>query len=224
MTATGWAGVLEHIHITPAKSQPMQTLQEAKLIKGQGIEGDRYLLGTGTYSVKPGEDRQVTLIEAEMLERVAKDDGHPISMDEHRRNLTVRGVPLQHLVGLQFRVGSALLEGVRINQPCKYLNLMLKRDVYMALWNRSGLNCKVVDGGPIKVASVGRNDIIGEIAILLDVPRTATVQATSDLQTLKITKDLFFRMVTDFPEMGVEIMRVLAHRLDATNAQLRAAR
>jgi CRP/FNR family cyclic AMP-dependent transcriptional regulator len=80
------------------------------------------------------------------------------------------------------------------------------------------------DGGPIKVASVGRNDIIGEIAILLDVPRTATVQATSDLQTLKITKDLFFRMVTDFPEMGVEIMRVLAHRLDATNAQLRAAR
>jgi CRP-like cAMP-binding protein len=80
------------------------------------------------------------------------------------------------------------------------------------------------DGGPIKVASVGRNDIIGEIAILLDVPRTATVQATSDLQTLKITKDLFFRMVADFPEMGVEIMRVLAHRLDATNAQLRAAR
>jgi len=80
------------------------------------------------------------------------------------------------------------------------------------------------DGGQIKVASVGRNDIIGEIAILLDVPRTATVQATTNLSTLKITKDLFFRMVTDFPEMAVEIMRVLAHRLDATNAQLRNLR
>lgn len=150
MTATGWTGSLLHIHITPAKSQPMQRLDEARLIAGQGIEGDRYALGTGTYSVKPGEDRQITLIEAEMLARVAADDGHEISVDEHRRNLTVEGVPLQHLVGLRFRVGECLLEGVRINQPCKYLNLMLGRDVYMPLWNRSGLNCKVVTGGTIR--------------------------------------------------------------------------
>lgn len=150
MTATGWAGVLEHIHVTPAKSQPMQRLDEARLLAGQGIEGDRYLLGTGTYSVKPGEDRQVTLIEAEMLARVAADCGHEIAPHEHRRNLQVRGVPLQHLVGLRFRVGEALLEGVRINQPCKYLNLMLKRDVYMALWNRSGLNCKIIEGGTVR--------------------------------------------------------------------------
>ena len=150
MTATGWQGVLEHIHITPAKSQPMQRLGSARLIAGQGIAGDRYALGTGTYSIKPGEDRQVTLIESEMLARVAADDGHGIHVDEHRRNLTVTGIPLQHLVGSQFRVGEAVLEGVRINQPCKYLNLMLKRDVYMALWNRSGLNCKVIKGGTIR--------------------------------------------------------------------------
>lgn len=128
----------------------MQRLDEARLIVGQGIEGDRYALGTGTYSIKPGEDRQVTLIESEMLTRVANDDGHEISVDDHRRNLTVTGVPLQHLVGLRFRVGDAVLEGVRINQPCKYLNLMLKRDVYMALWNRSGLNCKVVEAATIR--------------------------------------------------------------------------
>lgn len=150
MTATGWSGILEHIHITPAKSQPMQALDEATLVAGKGIEGDRYFLGTGTYSIKPGEDRQVTLIEAEMLGRVAADNSHEITMNEHRRNLTVRGVPLQHLVGLRFRVGKVVLEGVRINQPCKYLNLILKRDVYMALWNRSGLNCKVIKGETIR--------------------------------------------------------------------------
>lgn len=150
MTATGWSGRLIAIHITPAKSQPMQRLEEARLIDGVGIEGDRYALGTGTYSIKPGEDRQVTLIEAEMLARVAADDGHEIALDQHRRNLTVEGVPLQHLVGLRFRVGETVLEGVRINQPCKYLNLMLKRDVYMALWNRSGLNCRIVEGGTIR--------------------------------------------------------------------------
>ena len=85
-----------------------------------------------------------------MLERVAADNGTPIAMNEHRRNLTVRGVPLQHLVGLRFRVGEVVLDGVRINQPCKYLNLMLKRDVYMALWNRSGLNARIIEGGTIR--------------------------------------------------------------------------
>jgi CRP-like cAMP-binding protein len=77
---------------------------------------------------------------------------------------------------------------------------------------------------PMVVAQVGKNDIVGEIAILVDIPRTATVRATSELTALKITKDLFFRMVTDFPEMGVEIMRVLAHRLEATTADLLKAR
>jgi MOSC domain-containing protein YiiM len=150
MTATGWTGRLDFIHTTPARSRPMQRLSEARLVAGRGIEGDRYLLGTGTYSVRPGEDRQVTLIESEMLARVAADFGQEIAADEHRRNLTVTGVPLQHLVGVRFRVGACLLEGVRINQPCKYLNLMLKRDVYMALWNRSGLNCRILEGGTIR--------------------------------------------------------------------------
>ena len=82
----------------------------------------------------------------------------------------------------------------------------------------------VTRDAPIVVAQVGKNDIVGEIAILVDIPRTATVTATSELTVLKITKDLFFRMVTDFPEMGVEIMRVLAQRLEHTTAQLLQAR
>ena len=77
---------------------------------------------------------------------------------------------------------------------------------------------------PLVVAQVGKDDIVGEIAILVDIPRTATVTATNELTALKITKDLFFRMVTDFPEMGVEIMRVLAQRLEQTTAQLLKAR
>jgi CRP-like cAMP-binding protein len=77
---------------------------------------------------------------------------------------------------------------------------------------------------PLVVAQVGKDDIVGEIAILVDIPRTATVTATGELTALKITKDLFFRMITDFPEMGVEIMRVLAQRLEQTTAQLLQAR
>jgi CRP-like cAMP-binding protein len=53
------------------------------------------------------------------------------------------------------------------------------------------------------------------------VPRTATITAEMPTITLKITRDLFFQMINDFPVMGVEIMRVLAHRLEHTTAQLR---
>lgn len=77
--------------------------------------------------------------------------------------------------------------------------------------------------GPVKVARLAPHAIIGEVAILCDVPRTATVVAHSRLVTLRIDKDLFFRLVTEFPQMAVEIMRELAHRLEKTNEQLRVA-
>lgn len=79
------------------------------------------------------------------------------------------------------------------------------------------------DQGEIEVATLARNDFVGEIAILCDVPRTATVQATAQTVTLRITKDLFFRLVAEFPEMSVEIMRELASRLEHTTQQLREA-
>jgi CRP-like cAMP-binding protein len=75
--------------------------------------------------------------------------------------------------------------------------------------------------GPFKVATLGKNDFVGEIAILCDVPRTATVTASSRLTTLKISKELFFRLISEFPQMAVEFMRELAQRLEKTTADLR---
>jgi MOSC domain-containing protein YiiM len=146
----GWTGRLEHIHITAKSRDPMQELSEAKLIAGSGIEGDRYLLGTGTYSMKPEPGRQISLIEAETLEALVRDKGIELTPQEHRRNLTVRDVPLNHLVGRQFRVGEVVLEGTRLNFPCKYLELVTGKPVYTPLLNRSGLNCIIVKGGTIR--------------------------------------------------------------------------
>ncbi len=79
------------------------------------------------------------------------------------------------------------------------------------------------ENGQITVAEMQRNSFFGEIAILCDVPRTATIKAREPLSTLKITKDMFYRLVAEFPQMAVEIMRELAHRLEDTNEKLRAA-
>ena len=78
-------------------------------------------------------------------------------------------------------------------------------------------------GGPMTVATMGKNDFVGDIAVLCDVPRTATVTAKSELITMRISKELFFQLVCQFPEIAIEIMRVLAHRLDVTTRQLQDA-
>jgi CRP-like cAMP-binding protein len=78
--------------------------------------------------------------------------------------------------------------------------------------------------GPITVATLGANEIVGETGILCDAPRNATVRAKDRLVALRIARDPFMRMVREFPSMAVSIMRELAHRLELTNNQLRAAR
>jgi MOSC domain-containing protein YiiM len=150
MTDMIWAGRLLSIHTTPKASAPMVEQQEARLVAGHGIEGDRYALGTGTYSPKPQPERQVTLIEVETLEALKRDHDLDLLPVEHRRNLTVRGVPLNHLVGQRFRVGEVVLEGVRLNVPCQYLDDLLGRRLFKPLTNRSGLNCIIVEGGVIR--------------------------------------------------------------------------
>lgn len=74
--------------------------------------------------------------------------------------------------------------------------------------------------GQIKVAEVEHDSIVGEIAILCDVLRTATVTASTPLEALRISKEHFLKLLSDYPEMTIEIMRVLASRLSHTTAEL----
>jgi MOSC domain-containing protein YiiM len=133
----------------------MEEVAAATFVAGRGIEGDRYFLGTGTYSGKP-DFREITLIEMEVLEALVRNDPRlqsgPIKLEpgDHRRNLTVRGVPLNHLVGQRFRVGKAVLFGGRLNFPCKYLEKLLDLPVFLPLHNRSGLNCRIEEGGIVR--------------------------------------------------------------------------
>ena len=145
-----WQGELLHIHVASKASAAMDELPEAILVEGVGIEGDRYATGLGTYSKRPHIDRQLTLIEVEVLEAIARDRGIALAPSEHRRNLTTRGVPLGHLVGQYFRVGDCVLYGGRMNVPCLYLETLLAKKVFKPLINRSGLNCRIVLGGNIR--------------------------------------------------------------------------
>lgn len=78
--------------------------------------------------------------------------------------------------------------------------------------------------GQIKVAELDDNDIVGEIAILCDISRTATVKAAVPLEALRIRKDDFLKLLADYPDMMLEILRSLADRLTRTTSELSEAR
>ena len=148
---TEWRGTLLRIFTAEQASVEMTEHREVRLVAGIGVEGDRYATGQGHYSYLPHEDRQVTLIEEETLAALARDHGLELAPEETRRNLLTRGVPLNHLVGRRFRVGATLLYGGRLNVPCTYLEDLLDKPVFGPLVNRSGLNCRILDGGTIRV-------------------------------------------------------------------------
>ncbi|MGI3903470.1 MAG: cyclic nucleotide-binding domain-containing protein [Janthinobacterium lividum] len=75
----------------------------------------------------------------------------------------------------------------------------------------------------VKVATVGRNDFIGDMAILGDRPRSATVKASTPCETLVIGKTQLMGLLKSFPDMGIAMMRVLAFRLERTNKALAQA-
>jgi len=145
-----WQGTVLHLHIAPRGSAAMEPRSEARLIAGTGIEHDRYATGQGTYSERHHIDRQITLIEVETLEALARDRGIDLAPHEHRRNLTTRGVPLNHLVGHYLRVGPCVLYGGRLNVPCMHLEHLVGKRVFKPLLNRSGLNCRIVVGGAVR--------------------------------------------------------------------------
>lgn len=157
-TATTWNGVVAHLHITARAFLPMRAHEAIELVAGQGIAGDRYCMDrqTGFYSEKPEEGRQITLFEEEVLEAIRRDYNVELLPDEHRRNVTTRGVPLNWLVGKRFHLGPCLVEATRLSVPCRHIEEILGKAVFDPMVHRSGLNCRILEGGTLRLGDTIR--------------------------------------------------------------------
>lgn len=147
----GWRGTVEHLHLCPRAFLPMRSFDEITLLEGKGIVGDRYMNSTGYYSHKPEEGRQVTLFEIEALEAIWAEYGIRFAPAEHRRNVTVRNVPLNTLVNRRFWLGETLLEATRLSVPCRHIEEITGKPVFDPMVGRSGLNCRILKGGTVRV-------------------------------------------------------------------------
>ncbi|MGM0591835.1 MAG: MOSC domain-containing protein [Halobacteriota archaeon] len=141
---------VEAIFTTPVGSEPMERVDTVEAVDG-GLDGDRYQTGTGYYS--PDDVCEVTLIAGEALDEIRDEFDIDLSDGSHRRNLVTRGVQLEDLLGVEFTVGRAVLEGTHPRPPCEYLERVvgIEGTTKSLTEGRSGICADVVLPGPIHV-------------------------------------------------------------------------
>lgn len=149
-------GRVESIHVAADDGGPLRRLDAATLVPGRGIEGDRYFARRSL-----GPHQEVTLVEAEEIERFAAERGIPVEPHDTRRNIVTRGVRLNDLVGLDFAVGSVGLRGIERCEPCSTLAAVVRarpegkstpaKAIVAELMGRAGLRAQIVEGGIVRV-------------------------------------------------------------------------
>lgn len=136
-------GLVEALVLAPAAEAPVILVDEAVAIAGQGLQGDRYADGTGTFrSGRPGT--ALTLIDAAVLDSFGGDL-------DHRRNVVVRGTDLNALVGHEFTLGEARCRGRRLCEPCAHLDRLNGGGIIRPLVHRGGLRADVIRDGAIRI-------------------------------------------------------------------------
>ena len=148
-------GSVVALFIVDRREAPMKKVEQLNALAGQGLEGDRYLLGTGTYSKKPEPGRQVTLISSETLKSLKDEFDITVKPEESRRNVLTQGIEINDLIGTEFCVGPVRLRAHRITQPCRYLeNLLEQPGLYKELWDNGGISCEIISDGVIREGDI----------------------------------------------------------------------
>ncbi|MGH3442959.1 MAG: MOSC domain-containing protein [Nitriliruptorales bacterium] len=134
------------IYVTSDAGGPMRSVATVDAVAGRGLVGDR---NEGDNRDDP--ERQLTLIEAEAVEAVASEQGLAVTAGDMRRNLVVRGVSLNDLVGREFAVGPIRVRGIKLCEPCRHLERLTGLPVIKPFVHRAGLNAEILTSGRIAV-------------------------------------------------------------------------
>lgn len=143
-------GTVVAICIGHSAGAPMKKVQEIEAIVGQGLAGDRYARGEGSFNKGRQGKRQVTLINALFV------DGSGFDYTQTRRNIAVRDIELMDQIGQEFRIDGVLMRGVKYCDPCmRPTKLSGNPKPFRDLFHdRGGLVAEIIKGGIIKVGSI----------------------------------------------------------------------
>jgi MOSC domain-containing protein YiiM len=132
--------MVEAIHLGAPRERALRTVDSVRAASGKGLEGDRHFHPEGA---PPGQ--ALTLVEGEVVDDVGLPPGGT------RRQLTVRGVRLNDLVGKRFRVGDVECYGVELCEPCTHLQSLTRPGIIKELAHRAGINADILTDGVIRV-------------------------------------------------------------------------
>jgi len=142
-------GRVEAIYTAPSEALPIVRRERAFARPGIGLDGDRYANGTGYWSGDNKVSRDLTLIEAEVIDGVCAQLGEQLEAGTFRRNLISRGVKLNELVGKRFGIGRVVGEGTSLCEPCAYLERLVGRPILRTLVHQGGLRANILTMGEI---------------------------------------------------------------------------
>ena len=74
--------------------------------------------------------------------------------------------------------------------------------------------------GPVVTGTIAENKLIGELGLLNNAPRVATLVANGELKAMKITDEMFFRMLRENPEVALDVIRMLSDKLSQSHAKV----
>ena len=148
-SGTESVGTVELIALASEAEGPMRSGSSVEAVEGRGLRGDRYERQAGTFSNPRGSGYDLTLVEAEALEELSSK-GVELSPIEARRNIVVRGIALDDLIGRRFRVGEVECYGQRRCEPCSHLERLTRPGVLRGLVHRGGLRADVLSSGMIR--------------------------------------------------------------------------
>jgi MOSC domain-containing protein YiiM len=140
-------GRLLEIYITARRRGEPQRVDEVEAIAGHGLRGDRFYHEAGMGSPR----HEVTLIENEALAYLAREQGIALGPGQSRRNLVTEGVPLNDLVKRKFTIGTVILRGILLCEPCRHLEKITSLSgITAALRGRGGLRAEVLRSGTLR--------------------------------------------------------------------------
>ena len=143
------SGKVVAIYIAPAQGEPTVHVDQAHLVPGRGIEGDRFYNSSTTSDKKTNPERELTLIESEAIEAICQEDKVSITPDQTRRNIITRGIRLNDLVGRSFLIGNIQVKGIRLCEPCDYLAGRTDPRIKSSMAHRGGLRAQINSEGLI---------------------------------------------------------------------------
>ncbi|WP_385625744.1 hypothetical protein PXH67_45240 (plasmid) [Streptomyces sp. P8-A8] len=150
-------GRVTSLHLAAHTGEPTFCVAQAQAVTGRGLAGDRnYWAGPGPRPRRRGTGRasgvcDVTLIETETLDALAHEYGITLTPAECRRNLVCRDIRLNPLVDQEFQVGTVILRGLGLSEPCARLEQLVRPGLIRGLLHRGGLRAEVIRGGTIRV-------------------------------------------------------------------------